>query len=141
MLYSREMLRLATCLSEFPLMGASPATERRAPVCGSIVAAEVALDSAGHVSQIGLKVAACAFGQASAALLALHIQGRTIGDVESTRNSLAAFLSGQSDMAGDWPGLDIFSGAKDLTARHGAILLPFDAAIDAMKLAKASSHA
>ena len=32
----------------------------------------------------------------------------------------------------EWPGFDLLAAARDYPARHGAILLPFDAAVAAL---------
>ena len=51
------------------------------------------------------------------------------------RDALAAWLDGTRDDPGAWPGLDILAPARRLSARHGAILLPFQAAAEAAALA------
>ena len=51
------------------------------------------------------------------------------------RDALAAWLAGTSDDPGAWPGLDSLAPARRLSARHGAILLPFQAVAEAAALA------
>lgn len=137
-LYSREMLRLATTLADFPLLGSPARAERRSPVCGSHIVVDVILDDAGRITKIGQKVRACAFGQASAALMAQSATGKRLGNLISVRADLSAFLAGDRADPGDWPGLQVFEGAQSLNARHAAILLPFDTLIEA---AQEAGHA
>ena len=96
---------------------------------------DLALDGKGRVAAIGQEVRACAFGQASAALLGRHIPGRTPVELAEARDALAAWLAGTREDPGTWPGLDVLAPARRLSARHGAILLPFQAAAEAAALA------
>jgi NifU-like protein involved in Fe-S cluster formation len=89
------------------------------------------------VAALGQEVKACALGQASASLMAAHAVGRTAAEIQAARDSLADFLSGKSDGPGDWPGLEVFAEARRVPARHGSILLAFDAAAEAAARAKA----
>lgn len=135
-LYTRDILRLAASI---PHLGRLPtpeaSIEKRAPVCGSTIVIDIALDGEGRVAAIGQEVRACAFGQASAALLGRHVLGRAPSELADARDALAAWLAGTSDDPGAWPGLAILAPARRLSARHGAILLPFQAAAAAAALA------
>jgi NifU-like protein involved in Fe-S cluster formation len=99
------------------------------------VIVDVVLDAEGRLAALGQEVKACAFGQASAALMGAHALGRSPGELAEARDALAAWLTGISDAPGAWPGLDVLAPARRLTARHGAILLPFQAAAEATALA------
>jgi len=131
-LYSREILRLAASIPNHSrLADAEASAEKRAPVCGSRVVVDVMTDAEGRVSALGQEVHACALGQASAALMGAHVIGRTSAELTEARHALAAYLAGTRDDPGDWPGLSVFADARRFTARHGAILLPFEAAAEA----------
>jgi NifU-like protein involved in Fe-S cluster formation len=135
-LYTRDILRLAAAIPHLGrLADAQASAEKRAPMCGSSVVVDVALDGRGRVAALGQEVKACAFGQASAALLGAQVLGRTPAELVEARDALAAWLSGTRDDPGDWPGLDALAPARRLSARHGAILLPFQAAAEAAELA------
>jgi NifU-like protein involved in Fe-S cluster formation len=135
-LYTRDILRLATSIPHLGrLVDPEASVEKRAPVCGSHVIVDLRLDDEGRVIAIGQEVKACAFGQASAALMGAHVLGRTPNELATARDTLAAWLEGTSDNAGPWPGLDTLAPARRLSARHGAILLPFQAAAEAAALA------
>ena len=135
-LYTRDILRLAASIPHLGrLPGAHASVEKRAPVCGSRVVVDVSLDQEGRVSALGQEVSACAFGQASAALMGAHARGRSPAELAEARDALAAWLAGTSDDTGPWPGLDALAPARRLSARHGAILLPFQAVAEAAALA------
>lgn len=131
-IYSRDILRLASSIPHLGrLQHPQASAEKSSAVCGSRVAVDVALDEAGRVTELGQEVKACALGQASASLMGAHAVGRTRAEIEEARDSLAAYLAGQREGPGDWPGLEIFAEARRVPARHGSILLAFEAAAEA----------
>lgn len=131
-LYTRDLLRLATSIPHLGRLADPEASvSKRAPVCGSQVTIDLILDGGGRVAAIAQEVKACAFGQASAALMGAHAIGRTPAELAEAHDALSAWLAGVSDTPGAWPGLDILGPARRLSARHGAILLPFQAAAEA----------
>lgn len=134
-LYTRDILRLAASIPYLGRLAGGIGVEKSAPLCGSRVAVDVVLDEAGKVVAIGQEVKACALGQASAALMGAHIIGSDADMLTGARDALAAYLAGKRDDPGDWPGLDVFAAARSYPARHGAILLPFQAAAEAALLA------
>jgi NifU-like protein involved in Fe-S cluster formation len=135
-LYTRDILRLAASIPHLGRLSEPEASvAKRAPVCGSHIVVDLVLDGSGRVAAIGQEVKACAFGQASAALLGAHVLGRTPTELADARDTLSAWLAGTSDDPGAWPGLDVLAPARRLSARHGAILLPFQAAAEAAALA------
>ncbi len=135
-LYNRDILALAVATADFPLLGGARRASLRAPLCGSRIVVDVDADAAGAVRAVGLHVEACALGQASAALLARHAPGRGLTELRAARDAIAAWFAGEGG-APDWPGFDLLAAARDYPARHGAILLPFDAAIAALETAGA----
>jgi NifU-like protein involved in Fe-S cluster formation len=138
-LYSRDILRLASSIPNLGRLDRPQASaEKSSAVCGSRVAVDIVLDGEGRVEALGQEVKACALGQASAALMGAHALGRTGAEIAKARDSLAEYLAGRSDAPGGWPGLEIFAEARRLPARHGSILLPFEAASEAAALAKRS---
>ena len=133
-LYTREILRLATSIPHLAMLDASDGeAELRSPTCGSVVRAAVRVDDQGRVKTLGQSVEACAFGQASAALLGQHAIGRLRSEVAAALADLAAWLAGNRDDPGGWPGLDVLGPARSRHGRHGAILLPFRALLAAME--------
>ena len=138
-LYTVEILRLAASIPHLgPLDGAQGKAEVRSPTCGSTVTVEVRLDRQGRVVALGQQVQACAFGQASAALMGAHAVGRRADEFEQAIAAFAGWLDGSRSDPGDWPGLEALAPARSRRARHGAMLLPFQALLAATKEASAS---
>lgn len=131
-LYTPELLGLATGLAAFPLTDDLPLrADARSRTCGSTIALGLALDQNGLVSRVGMKVSACAIGQASAALLAQSVRGHNPGQVCLTAEGLAAWLAGTGDLP-PWPGIEALVPARDHPGRHGALMLPWTAASKAL---------
>lgn len=131
-LYNMEILRLAASVADRPRLDAPGATvERRSPTCGSRVIVDVTMGADGQVVAYGQEVRACALGQASAVLMGQHVVGRTADEIATAAAELRAFLVGERDDPGTWPGLDVFAPARPHSARHPSILLAFDAAAQA----------
>ena len=103
--------------------------EKRSATCGSVIAAEVRLAD-GRLAAVGQRVQAGAFGQASAALLQGYAPNRSPVEIVAARVALRGWRGG----AGEPPaGFEVLGPARSKTGRHGAILLPFDALIAALK--------
>ena len=132
MLYSPEILAAAVALADFPIDPALPLSgEARSRSCGSMLTLALALDAQGRIGRIGCRAQACAVGQAAAHVFAVAAKGSTAGEIAGARQSLAAWLSGEGPLP-DWPGIALLDPARDYPARHGAILLAWDAALAAL---------
>ena len=129
-LYTTEILRLAASLPlETSLADPHGRGERRSRACGSLIICEVRLGDDGRIERLAQKVQACAFGQASAALVQGFAVGRSAEELTVARARLAGWLSGgEEEPAGFAP----LAPARAKTGRHGAMLLPFDALIAAV---------
>jgi NifU-like protein involved in Fe-S cluster formation len=135
-LYTTEILRLATSLSApHALAREDGRAELRSPTCGSRVATAVRIDGEERVEALSQQVHACAFGQASAALLERGAIGRRHSEVKDAHDRLAAWLGG-ADEVPSWLGLTALAAARSRKSRHGAILLPFRALLAAIEAAK-----
>ena len=131
-LYTPEVLAQATSLAdhgwdeELPLKGSA-----RSRSCGSTLELGLSLDDAGRIDWVALKSHACAIGQAAAAIFARGAPGRAAADIRSARLAMRDWLAGEADLP-DWPGLAAIAPARDYPARHGAILLAWQAAEEAL---------
>lgn len=131
-LYTPEVLSLAVRLvahgwdSDLPLIA-----EARSPSCGSTIALGLALDEAGRVAKVGVRSQACAIGQAAAAIFADAAQGRTEADLAQAAQAITRWLGGEAPLP-DWPGLSLIAAVRDYPARHGAVMLPWKAALAAL---------
>lgn len=130
--YTRDILRLAASLeSPHELDRTDGRAELRAPTCGSIIATAVMMEG-DRVADVSQRVSACAFGQASAALLARSAAGKSRGEIAGALTKLADWLGGRRDDPGGWPDLTLLMPALPKAGRHGAILLPFRALLAAI---------
>ncbi|WP_421838235.1 iron-sulfur cluster assembly scaffold protein [Novosphingobium sp.] len=132
-LYTPEILGAATALAGFawdeslPLRG-----EARSRRCGSTLALGLAVDAEGRISALGLRPHACAIGQAAAFAFASAAKGRSREQIAEARRALADWLAGTGDRP-DWPGIALVEPALGYPARHGAIMLAWDAALAALE--------
>ena len=130
-LYNPRILRLAADIPHHRRLAQPQASvEKRSPVCGSRITVDVLL-TRGRVTALGQEVRACALGQASAALMGAGAVGRTPAELMAARDALRAFLAGERDDPGDWPGLDALVPARPHAGRHASILLPWEASAEA----------
>jgi NifU-like protein involved in Fe-S cluster formation len=135
-LYTTDILRLAASLSDpHELDREDGRAEIRSPTCGSRVILAVQLDDDRRVERMSMQVHACAFGQASAALVERHGLGRTHGEISEALVELSHWLADEREGAIGWPGMRALAPARPRKARHGAILLPFRALLAAMEAA------
>ena len=136
-LYTTDILRLAASLQEpRELDRVDGRADVRSPTCGSTISLTVQLDEDRRVLAITQTVQACAFGQASAALVEHHAPGRSHAEIAEAMLTLSRWLAGQQEESGDWPGLRTLEPARQRKPRHGAILLPFRALLAAMEDAR-----
>lgn len=130
-LYTPEVLALATSLARFPLDAATALHgTARSPTCGSTIEMSLSLDNAGSIERLGLRAHACAIGQAAAAIFAESAPGRGREAIAAAEAQVQAWLGGGT--LPDWPGLAAIEAAQAFPARHGAILLPWKAALAAL---------
>jgi NifU-like protein involved in Fe-S cluster formation len=131
-LYTPDVLALATSLTIYPLDAALPLRgEARSPSCGSTLTMGIETDAVGVIRRIGLAAHACAIGQASAAIFAAGAPGLGGAAIERASMAIATWLAGEGEMP-DWPGLAAIAEARAYPARHGAILLAWRAASQAL---------
>ncbi|WP_232492188.1 iron-sulfur cluster assembly scaffold protein [Novosphingobium kaempferiae] len=131
-LYTPEVLGLAIELAACPLTDDLPLRgEARSKSCGSTITLGLALDDAGRIARVGLRSQACAIGQASAAIFARAASGTSGADIVRVRGEVADWLAGEGGLP-EWPGFATIAAARDYPARHGAVMLPWDAAVKAL---------
>lgn len=132
-IYSRRILELA---ADIPLLGTLPDADASAKahskLCGSTVTVHLKLDG-DIVSAFAHEVKACALGQASSSIMARHVIGSTVAELQAVQEEMQRMLkSGGKPPSGKWADLALLEPARDLKARHASILLTFDAVVDAL---------
>lgn len=144
-LYTQDILALAVSLADWPMReGFAHEAELRSQSCGSVVRVGIDLDDTGAVSGFGIDARACALGQASAAVLAAHILGRSAVALVEARDGVTRYFAGQDrefgTLADKWPGIEHLASALPYPARHGSILLAWRAAVAAIESSRAGGQ-
>lgn len=132
-LYSSRILELA---ADIPHHGRLPAAQgtarRRSPLCGSAVTVDVVVQG-GRVVAFGQDVKACALGQASASVLGAVVLGRSLPELQTARDALAAMLRDNGPVpAAPFDGYQVLIPARDYKNRHASILLAIEATCEAV---------
>ena len=135
-LYTPEVLALTTALAAYRLEDALVLrSEARSRSCGSTLTLGLSLDAQDRIERVGVRSQACAIGQASAAIFAQAAVGRSAKEIATTAQAVTRWLSSEGELP-DWPGIATIAAARDYPGRHGALLLPWNAALQLL-----SSHA
>jgi NifU-like protein involved in Fe-S cluster formation len=128
--YTLEILRLAASLPvESSLEGVRHSGEARSQTCGSTIRSEIKMAD-GRIAAVAQKVTACAYGQASAALVQGWAPGRLKAEVTVMRAAVKAWLDGRGEVPIEFT---VLTPVQGRAGRHGAVLLPFDALLTAME--------
>lgn len=133
--YSPALLQLASELANHPLDKAHAyQAHARTRSCGSTIAIGLELDPGGTVSKVGLRVSACALGQASAAIFARAVIGKSEAQIAAASDQIARWLEAEADcpVSPDWPGFAPLEPARAHKGRHEALRLPWQAALSAL---------
>jgi NifU-like protein involved in Fe-S cluster formation len=131
-LYTPEILGLSVALADYPPDSTLPFSGTAgSKSCGSTMTVQVAMDDDGRVARLGIAAHSCAIGQASASIFARAATARSAAQIAGAETAIAAWLAGEGAMP-DWPGLVAIAPAAAYPARHGAILLPWRAALSAL---------
>ena len=132
-LYNTDILSLAASLSDARLDSPCGTARAVSKLCGSELEIDLNM-SGGVVSNIALRVKACALGQASAAILQEAIIGASGDEINTAHDALEAMLkSGGEPPTGRFEKLDMLQGVAAYAARHTSTLLAFKAAREAVE--------
>ncbi len=131
-LYNMDVLSLAANIKHVGRLENPHATARKvSKLCGSWLEVDVNMQD-GKVTEFAMRLQACALGQASAAILSENIIGAKIVQVQAARDALYAMLkNGGAPPKGRFAKLSLLKDVANYPARHTAILLAFDAVLEA----------
>ena len=134
-IYHNRVLELA---ADIPNVGRleepDGSAEKVSRICGSVITADVKVDEAGRVTELGLDPRACALGQASVSVLSTNAIGKTREEFIAAREAMRAMLKeGGDPPKGDFWELRHLEGVRDYPQRHTSVLLGFDAIIAAIE--------
>jgi nitrogen fixation NifU-like protein len=89
----------------------------------------------GRVAALAQRVRGCMLCQAAANAVAQSAPGLSSAEIETVRDGLAAMLRGD-DVPGwppaGWDSLALFEPVRRHKSRHGCVMLPFTALLNAM---------
>ncbi|MBE5072838.1 iron-sulfur cluster assembly scaffold protein [Erythrobacteraceae bacterium E2-1 Yellow Sea] len=138
-LYTPQLLALATQLAVFPLDREFQLTASlRSRSCGSTLSLGLDLDQDGRICAIGMKVSACAVGQASATVMAQSMMGQSVSCIMAATDEIDTWLAGKGNLP-ELSGFAVLEAAQPYHGRHEALLLPWKAACDALSNAHGAS--
>ncbi|TCS18181.1 iron-sulfur cluster assembly scaffold protein [Caulobacter sp. BK020] len=140
-LYSARILGLVANMPRAGRLAAPDASaEKTAKLCGSRIVVDVTVRD-GRVTDFAQDVAACALGQASAAILGAQVVGADLAEIELARDALRAMLkSGGPPPEGRFAELAVLEPVKDYPARHASTLLAFEATVEAVRTATGAAQ-
>ena len=138
-LYSGRILELAASIPHQGRLSAPMGSaKKRSPLCGSTVTVDVVVKD-GRITQFAQDVKACALGQASASVLGRVLVGKHRAELEAARDSLRAMLKDAGPVpAAPFEGYEVLIPAREYKNRHASILLPLEAACEAMIAAESA---
>lgn len=133
-LYHERMLRLAGDADGDRLAAPDAAATVDNPLCGDRVTVELRCDGDGRIVELAHAVRGCILCRAAAAVLGGHAAGHDAAGLEAVRAALHARLRGTGALpqAPQWRDLAVFEPVAAHRSRHECVLLPFDAALQAL---------
>lgn len=127
-LYNKAILALAGNIARTERLSDPDATVfLDSPLCGSRITVDVKMDG-DKVSDYAADVKACALGQAASAIMAKHVIGQTAEQLYQLAKDMRAMLKDHAaPPTGEWQELEVLQPVADYKARHGSVMLPFEA--------------
>ena len=134
-LYNTDILTLSASLKNERLNAPNGTSRKISKLCGSWLEIDVNMDG-DVVSEVALRVQACALGQSSAAILQQGIIGASLEEITQAKDALRAMLKSDGEPPkGRFERLALLKGVKAYPARHTSTMLAFDAAAEAVGMA------
>ena len=132
-IYNTKLLELAAHIPCSERLNAPDATATaHSKLCGSTITIDLKM-SGDRVSGFGQTVKACLLGQATAAIVGSHIIGATAAELRDTAAAMRAMLKENGEPPpGRFADLALLQPARHYKARHGSVMLVFDALETAM---------
>ena len=142
-LYSQKILEIAANQPTPGRLTRPDATVRKVSrVCGSSIEVDIAVTE-GVITGYGHKIAACALGQTSAAIVATNVVGTPAAEFRAVREQMIAMLKadGAPPAGSRWADLAYLEPVRDYAPRHTSTLLVFDAVAEALDKIEAGQAA
>jgi NifU-like protein involved in Fe-S cluster formation len=137
-IYRKEILRLAAdAAGAGRLAQPSSSATLFNPACGDRVTVDVAVEG-GRITALAHHTHACVLTQASAAILGADAVGLSRGEVQSLAGTVRDWLGGGRTPPAPFDAYGVFNGLAGHKARHRCVLLPIEAALEAMDVLELS---
>lgn len=132
-IYSAKILQHAGNVTRLGVLeGADASASAHSRLCGSKLTVYLELED-GRVSDFSHELKACALGQASSAIMAETIIGATPAEIREAREKMRAMLKeGSEGPDGRFAEMRCLLPVKDYPARHGSVMLTFEATVKAL---------
>ncbi|WP_176085170.1 iron-sulfur cluster assembly scaffold protein [Martelella sp. HB161492] len=132
-IYSAKILSYAGNLTRSGrLEAADCSADALSRLCGSRMTVYLKLEH-GRISDFSHEVKACALGQAAASIMANTIIGATPAEIRLAREAMRAMLKDGGDGPdGRFAEMRCLQPVKDYPARHGSVMLTFEATVKAL---------
>jgi len=139
-IYNSRLLELAADIPHSERLAAPDATATaHSKLCGSTVAIDLQMRD-GRVTGYGQTVKACLLGQAAAAIIGAQLIGATSGEVRAAADAFRKMLKEDGPPPGGrFSELSILEPVRHYKARHGSVMLVFEAIIKATDQIEATS--
>lgn len=127
-IYNTKLLELAANIPCTERLAAPDATATaHSKLCGSTVTIDLTMEG-DVVSGYGQSVKACLLGQAAAAIVGSHIVGATSDELRRAAGEMRAMLKDNGPPpTGRFADLAVLEPVRHYRARHGSVMLTFDA--------------
>lgn len=132
-IYSARILSHAGNVTRLgALVDADASAAAHSKLCGSRLTVYVKLTD-GAVSDFSHEVKACALGQASSAIMAASVIGATPAEIRQARAEMRLMLKeGGEGPGGRFEEMRCLLPVRDYPARHGSVMLTFEALVKAL---------
>jgi nitrogen fixation protein NifU and related proteins len=137
-IYRRELLRLAAdAVGAGRLEAPHGSATVHNPACGDRVTVDITLEK-GRIAALKHNAQACVLTQASAAILGAEAVGLDHAGLSSLRDRVAAMLEGGPVPPPPFEAYGAFDGVAEHKGRHVCVLLPLEAALEALDMLEAT---
>lgn len=144
-IYNSKLLELAANIPHSERLASPDATiTAHSKLCGSTVTIDLCM-SDGVVSGYGQTVKACLLGQAACSVVGAHVIGASAAEIRAVSAAMRAMLKeGGAPPSRRFAELAVLEPVRHYKARHGSVLLVFDAlerAVDEIEGKQADTQA
>ena len=101
------------------------------PLCGDRVRIEITR-SGDTITALAQETKGCLLCRASASLLGQRAPGLRVPDIAALAEALQLMLSHNGALPADWPELGVFLPVRHHPSRHGCVMLPLEALLQAL---------